>query len=344
MHKAQRLINHVALVLDASWSMKGRETTLQKVADEQIKHLALRSEELSQETRVSIYYFGDKTVECLIFDMDVMRLPSIADLYNVLYENTALIDATMKSQKDLATTSQLYGDHAFLTFVLTDGQENSSRLLPSVLRTHIANMDVNWSMGFLVPDRNGVAYMERLGVLKDSIAIWDTSSAAGLGQAASAIKTATDNFMTNRASGVRGTRSVFSTGADAVNKQTVSAALKPLHKGDYVLLDVPTKVRIDEFVRANGWDYVAGIGYYQLTKTETIQATKKIIVVEKATGTAYSGPQARQLIGLPNEALRVRPDRNPEYDIFVQSTSINRNLMPGTKLLVVSNVRSLATV
>src|SRR6478736_1986894 len=125
MHKAQRLINHVALVLDGSSSMSSHKSNLIKVADEQIKYLALRSEELQQETRVSVYLFAD-TVQCLIFDMDVMRLPSISDLYRSS-GMTALVDAVVKSQDDLATTSQIYGDHGFLTFVLTDGMENASK-------------------------------------------------------------------------------------------------------------------------------------------------------------------------------------------------------------------------
>lgn len=220
MHKAQRLINHVALVLDGSSSMRSHRNNLVKVADEQIRHLALRSEELSQETRVSVYLFADR-VECLIFDMDVMRLPSIADLYNAS-GMTALIDATLKSQADLATTSQIYGDHAFLTFVLTDGMENTSRHSIRDLANCVQNAEENWSLGFLVPDRQGVAYMQRFGASTSSIAIWDTTSASGIIDAVSTIRTATDNFMTNRASGVRGTRSVFSNGVDAVNKATVS--------------------------------------------------------------------------------------------------------------------------
>lgn len=338
MHKAQRLINHVALVLDASASMTYHGSNLVKVADEQIKYLAQRSEELSQETRVSVYHFGHTTIECLIFDMDVMRLPSVADLYKVLRENTALIDATMKSQQDLETTSQLYGDHAFLTFVLTDGEENYSRkYTPQDLSNKIMAAPVNWSMGFLVPDRKGVSYLERLGVLRDSIAIWDTNSAQGIAQAGSAIRSATDSFMTNRASGVRGTRSVFSTGVDAVNKATVSKALTPLNVGSYHIYPVTATDRIDEFVRRQGRTYNKGKAYYQLTKTETIQSQKDLVVVDKRDNKVYVGSQARHIVGLPDgRSARVRPDHNPYYDIYVQSTSINRKLLPGTKLLVLS--------
>lgn len=335
MHKSQALINHVALVLDASYSMRGREKAVVQATDEQIKHLAARSEELQQETRVSVYRFAER-IECLIFDMDVARLPSTEELYSVLYENTALIDATMKSQKDLETTSVLYGDHAFLTFVLTDGQENWSRKYTKAdLKNHLVRSDVNWSLGFLVPDSHGVQYMERLGVLRDSIAIWDTTSASGLNDAVSAIKTATDNFMNNRSRGIRGTRSVFSTGAEAVNKKTVSRNLEPI--SGYTLLDVHAVGRIDDFVQSSLGRYTKGKAYYQLTKSENIQPQKDIIVVEKATGNAYGGSNARHLIGLPDgEYTRVRPNHNPKYDIFVQSTSYNRKLVAGTRVLVKS--------
>src|SRR5687768_3028169 len=167
MHKAQRLINHVALVLDGSSSMRGHKANLIKVADEQIRYLALRSEELSQETRVSVYLF-DYNVECLIFDMDVMRLPSIADLYRA-NGMTALIDAVVKSQTDLATTSQIYGDHAFLTFVLTDGAENQSQNSWTVLPRYTNQASENWTVGFLVPDAQGQAYLTRAGVDKGLI-------------------------------------------------------------------------------------------------------------------------------------------------------------------------------
>lgn len=337
MHKAQRLINHVAIVLDASYSMSGRESAVVKVTDNQIQYLAKRSEELSQETRISVYRFGDRTIECLIFDMDVMRLPGTSDLYKVLYENTALIDATMKSQKDLETTSQLYGDHAFLTFVLTDGQENDSRNYSATdLQRHLRTAPDNWSMGFLVPDAQGQRYMERLGVLKDSVAIWDQHSATGLKDAATRIQQATDNFMTARSRGVRGTRSVFGTGIDVVNKTTVAGNLDPMDANKYRIYPVREAGQIRDFVEAQGHHYKAGMGFYALTKRETIQARKQIVVVEKKTDKAFTGTEARHLIGLPDgREIRVSPDDNPEYDVYVQSTSVNRKLVPGTNVLVI---------
>lgn len=337
MHQAQRSIKHVALVLDASSSMIKHEKKLVEAADDQIKHLALRSEELQQETRVSVYVFAYE-VKCIIFDMDVMRLPSIEDLYEA-NGRTALIDAVIKSQDDLATTSQIYGDHAFLTFILTDGEENQSRHRATDLVRANQAQRPGWYVAYLVPNKTGVAYLNRLGIDKGNIALWDADSTEGLVGAVQTIRTATESFMTSRATGSDwSSRGVFSTGVDAVNEQTVKSNLAPLNASGYQLLPVHGKVRIDDRVNGSGITYRVGSGYYELSKTEIIQPQKQIIVVDKGTNQAYSGEQARDLIGLPKSfAVKVKPDYNPKYKIFVQSTSVNRNLMPNTQVLVLTN-------
>jgi hypothetical protein len=69
-------------------------------------------------------------------------------------------------------------------------------------------------------------------------------------------------------------------------------------------------------------------------KTETIQANKGVAVVEKKTARVFLGTAARNLIGLPPMEVRVKPDFNPEFDIYIQSTSVNRKLIAGTKALL----------
>jgi hypothetical protein len=332
MHSAQKLINHVALVLDASSSMGPHEKKLVEIADKLIRDLALISEEKNQETRVSIYKFADN-VTPLIFDMDVMRLPSIADLYTI-YGMTALFDATIKSQVDLTTTSQIYGDHAFLTFVLTDGEENKSRNTRYEFSNLINNANENWTLAFLVPNSTSQAVLERFGAPSGNISVWDTRSTSGIVDAGHSIRQATETFMTNRASGIRGSRNVFSTGVDAVNDQTVRGNLTPLRQDQYVLVPVHYNASIREFIEGAGYHYTPGIGYYQLNKTEEIQGQKDIIIVDKNSGQAYSGPEARSILGLPNMHTKVKPTANPLYDIYVQSTSVNRKLIPGTRVLV----------
>lgn len=330
----ENYINHIALVLDASGSMNMHRAAVVRVADTLMQHLAARSTEMNQETRVTVYTFDD-VVKCCVYDKDVLRLPSIATLYEI-GGTTALIDATVQSQNDLAQTAQLYGDHSFLTYVLTDGQENASRRYSAKqLKDLLDGQADNWTTGVFVPNAAGVFEAKRFGFPAGNIATWDTASNQGVEEVGKIIRQSTDAYMTSRASGVRGTRSLFSTGSDAVNKATVSQAkLTPMKTGSYFLVPVPKDAVIKEFVESTGNPYRLGRAYYQLMKTETIQGNKALAVVEKATAKVFTGDEVRGLIGLSDLSVRVKPNHNPDYDIFVQSTSVNRKLIAGTKVLI----------
>lgn len=331
---AKNYINHVVLVLDASYSMKPHRSELVRVADGQVQYLARRSQELDQETRVSIYSFNT-TVQCLIYDKDVLRLPSIASLYHA-DGRTALVDASLKALDDLDQTATLYGDHAFLAFVLTDGQENASRHRPATLVDRLNHLPANWTVACLVPDQRSVFEAKGFGFPPDNVAVWDAASSAGVAEVGETIRRATDGFMEARATGLRGTRSLFSTGLDAVNADTVHANLTPVAPTMYDILPVHHDAPIREYAYSRGLtNYQIGKGFYQLTKTESIQPQKQVAIRERATGQIYWGDAARDLLGLPRGLnVRVKPNINPEYDVFIQSTSVNRKLIANTDLLV----------
>lgn len=332
------LINHVVLVLDCSASMTSNEHSVVKVADNEVKYLAQRSQEMSQETRVSVYVFDDD-VDCLIYDTDVLRLPSIASLYKI-GGNTALIDATLTSMEELEQTATLHGDHSFLIYVLTDGMENRSQRPRTDLRAKLGRLADNWTLACFVPDPVAKREALSIGFTADNVAIWDTSSSRGMQEVGNAVREATDNWMAGRATGVRGTRTLFSTGAEAVNKATVSATLTPLDKKAYMMLPVRERVQTRPFVTSHGLAYVNGSVFYQLMKTEHVQPQKEVIVVEKATNKVYAGSGARDLIGLPaGMTVKVKPDYNDSFDVFVQSTAVNRNLIPGTTCVVRNPVK-----
>ncbi|MFI8293693.1 vWA domain-containing protein [Streptomyces sp. NPDC085614] len=344
MSGSQNYINHVALVLDASSSMSHLSRKVVEVADQQIAYLARRSRELDQETRVTVYVFADK-VECVIYDKDVLRMPSLRQLYRA-GGMTALLAAALKSQRELAQTAQLYGDHSFLTFVLTDGQENAShrspdapsrspRELVAAVAEMIETQGDNWTLAVLVPDQMGKREAAQCGFPKDNIAIWDATSTQGLEEAGQVIREATEKFMVGRTQGIRGSRAVFSTGAEVVNKDAIEAAgLTPVDPSEYQLLAVARAAAIRDWIVESGHTYRTGGAFYQLSKSEKIQARKQIAVLEKSTDRVYTGPQARALLGLPDAEVRLKPDHNDDFTIFVQSTSVNRKLVPHTRLLL----------
>lgn len=328
-------VNHVCLVLDRSLSMSRHEQALVQAADLQIAHLAAKSQEMDQETRITVISFGD-TAEVLVWDMDVMRLPSIKELYKIS-GNTALATATTLALDDLAEIPTKHGDHSFLIFVLTDGQENRSpHEVRQILPHRVSALAENWTVAFLVP--NVLAQRdvhETVRIPKGNIALWDTTSADGAVEAGATIRDATDRFLEGRLRGDRGMgAAVFSTSTDAVNKGTIAAAaLTPLSPNNYLMLPVTEKVQIRSHVLTHGHQYVSGRAYYELSKRESIQPQKSVAVVDRKTGQVYTGPQARRILGLPDMEVKVRPDYNPDYKIFIQSTSVNRNLVAGTQLL-----------
>lgn len=327
-------INHVVFVVDESSSMGTHRNDVVKVVDQQVAHLARRSQELDQETRVSVYTFGTQVPDPIFYDKDVLRLPSIAQHYQPS-GMTALIDATVKSLDDLAQTAQLYGDHAFLVFVVTDGEENASRYNSSYdLQAKLKSLPPEWTVAVLVPNMFGKHAAQDDGFAPENIAIWDPNSTKGVEAAGRVVQQATEDWMVGRARGVRGTNALFSTGADAVNRQTVQSNLTPMNPRDYDVIPVHREDYIRPYVESRGLHYTIGKAYYQLTKTERIQAGKEVAIREKRTGKFYTGRAARDLLGLPAMEVKVKPDYNPEYDVFVQSTSVNRKLVMNTDLLV----------
>lgn len=328
----QNYINHIALVIDRSGSMDHLQKQVVQVADNQIDYLAKRSKELDQETRATVYTFDDR-IDCVYYDKDVLRMPSISEAYRI-GGATALIDATMKAIDDLSKTPELYGDHAFLVYVLTDGEENRSRTKAFELEAKIKGLPDNWTIAAFVPNQNGKFEAKKFGFPADNIAIWDTSS-KGLAEVGETIRTATDNFMTQRSVGVRGSKNLFNMAP--VSKAVVAGAMPKLHPGQYRMFDVLDTGRIDEFVESKTHRaYQLGEAFYQLSKTEKVQPAKKVALYDKKTHGVYVGWEARKLLGLPDHEVKVGPTQLPDFDIFIQSTSVNRKLVAGTKVLLVS--------
>lgn len=333
-------INHIVFVLDASGSMADFTGALIKVADAQVATLAETSKQLNLETRVTIYSFGD-AVECLVYDMDVLRLPSIATLYAVRNEMTALLDAAGEAIADLQQTPQKYGDHAFLLYLLTDGMENRSRRETAAsLSKTIAGLPDNWTLAALVPGASNAFAVKNYGF--PNVAIWDATSKAGVEEAGRTMAAATQSYMTLRSgTTARSTTNLFNLNAAAVSAQTITAAgLTPLPYGTYSLspiAGIPEKTQVSHYVNnILGLTFRLGSVYYQLTKPEKIAVNKLIALVDKKTDQVYVGREARTLLGLPDHEVKVAPATTDKYWIMVQSNSTNRHLVDHTKLLIMN--------
>lgn len=110
--------------------------------------------------------------------------------------------------------------------------------------------------------------------------------------------------------------------------------LEAVSPGRFQVLLVDSDQSIRDFVQANGLVFKQGRGFYQYTKTETIQDYKEVILRENITGDLFTGEKARELMGLPRTGtVRGRFIVPAGYTAFVQSTSVNRKLLGKTEFL-----------
>lgn len=194
-----------------------------------------------------------------------------------------------------------------------------------------------WTVAVFVPHPQAKFEAKKFGFASDNIAVWDASSGAGVVEMGKTISSTTDNFMASRSLGVRGYKNLFTT--NVVDAKTIAntTSMTKLHPGQYRLAEVKQKCRIDEFVESlTKRAYRMGEGYYELVKTEKVQPQKNVVIRQKKGGAVFSGPDARSILGLPDHEVKVGPQYNDEYEIYVQSTSVNRNLIPGQKLIIMS--------
>jgi hypothetical protein len=372
--KEQANITHICVVADASTSMSGLKNAVVRVIDGLVTQWQKQSLDLGDMTRLTLYQFSSpdyplpnsgEYVECIWYDTDITRIKSLKGKYTPR-GNTALIDATLRAQAELAQTSTLYGNHTFLFFVITDGEENRSRSSASDLVKVMDNLPDNWTVAALVPGIQGKISAQRYGFPPGNIDIWDATSERGVEEAGERIAQATASYMRTRSTDAtfRSTNTLFVGGQ--VDAAAVKARLKPLPSSAYDLITVvsrsgdesfekkkkPTKkfpegevigrfIRIDDYMNRVAPPFVIGKGYYQLFSAgartrEKVQGNKEVAVMDKKTSQVYVGPEARDIVGLPHHDVTVAPDANPDYEIFIRSTSDNRHLPcnKGVKLMV----------
>ena len=344
-----QLINHHLIVLDKSTSMRTIAKAAGQMADKVVEGVAPISDQADQEYRMTVLLFGDPVNKliCTAYDRDVKRTPTTSRLYRADEVSTALNDAVAQGIDVLQQVPQTYGDHAFILTVITDGEENNSQSYPAPtrygsgasleLRRKIAALPDNFTMTALVPGRGGVEWAKESGFYLDNIRQWETTQ-RGIEEVGRTILAATQTFTQARSLGTRSSTSYFTPNVAAVAQVAVSdpGAFNHISKDDYEMFGVVDKEQIKPFVeRQTGRPYAVGSTYYQHTKRETIQARKRLAVRNVLSGELLTGNNVRSLLGLGPHTQMVDPDKvDPIYHLYVQSTSVNRNLIPGQSVIV----------
>lgn len=233
-------------------------------------------------------------------------------------------------------------DVAFMVMVITDGQENSSRKWSGrTIGDKIRQLQATdrWTFVFRVP-RGGRQELVRLGIPEGNILEWEQTE-RGMKQSTVATQSAMATYYKGVKSGVKSTNT-FYTDMSKVSLNEVKAALVDISK-EVRLWKVTSSYGaiVREFCEYHlGMPMLKGAAFYQLTKKEDeVQDYKLIAVRHKTTGAVYAGQAARDIIGLPQYGMaKVAPGDHGNYDIFIQSTSVNRKLPTGSQVLYWPNV------
>lgn len=327
---------YIGIARDHSGSMGGLAKAAMKDYNLNVESIQNAAKKHNIETIVSVVEFGNPHVNRVVVNSPIDKLKPIS-FYQV-NGGTPMLDAV----GDLVNIFENMPDRddpnvSFLIMIVTDGEENQSRNWNwnyAVRRIQELQNTNRWTITFRIPKGHYKNQLVRFGLPAENILEWETTE-QGMELASVQTQNATSNFYESRSRGVTGTRNFYANLND-VKPQDV--------RNDLVAITAKCKVwsvkkadQIKAFCEKNlpkKEDWVKGAAFYQLTKSESVQAYKKFLIRTKKSGAIYGGYDARQMLGLPKDKeVKLVPGDHGEFDIFVQSTSVNRKLVPGTEVI-----------
>ena len=335
----------IALVRDHSGSMNRISAGAMRDYNATIGAIKAAAHATAQPTYVSVCelgYEGTTDVRTIISHQPVDSLTPLPR-YDAR-GGTPLWDAVAHAVRQLKS-HPLANDPstAFCVMITTDGRDEHSK---RETERSIQNLmdDLNgtdkWTFVFRVPKAE-VPRLLRMGLPEGNLLPWD-QSAASVAAAQNATTAAFTEYFSGRAKGMKSTTKFFANMAD-VKLQDVKAVCTNIGaEVQFLPVAQPDHdMQIRDFVEKRlGTKMLKGAAFYQLTKTEPkVQDYKIIAVQNKQTGEVYAGQAARQMAGLPQYGdCRVAPDDLGEWNVFIQSTSVNRKVVAGTTLMYWPNV------
>jgi hypothetical protein len=338
---------YVGIVRDHSASMSGVARYAARDYNSLVTSLKEAGAENQIDTIVSVVECGRRTaldgaaVVRAVVNSNVNVLQPIPETGYItdgagtpLWDSVAEIIHLLKQAPDFEDP-----EVTFLVQVVTDGEENRSKIGAATLAAQIralVNTD-RWTFTFRVPQRSARKLSRDLGLPEGNILEWNTSSGAGMAVSTAATTAAVKNLYSKRKAG---TKSVGTFYADLSNvtADDVQASLDDIST-DVIFYPVELRdhdLEIKDFIwNKLGKDLQKGKAFYQLTKTEkSVQDYKTIAIRDRKTGAVYAGAPARQMLGLPKYGdARLVPTNTGNFDVFIQSTSTNRKVKNGSRIL-----------
>lgn len=278
---------------------------------------------------------------------EVITIPSMLD-YETTGRSTPLWDSVGTAIEALEaanqraqynTTDKNALSDAFLVMVITDGEENSSSnwsVTSLMKKINALQATDRWTFVFRVP-KGSKKHLVNLGIPSGNVMEWDQTEAA-FQQSTVETTSSVRSYMEDRTKGVT-YKTQFFTNLDNVSPETLKKSLVDVTnnvKVVYVTKNDDGK-QIRDFCNDKIGKFETGHTLYQLTKKEPIvQDYKKLYIRNKTDGKIYGGSNARTMLGLPEVGnIAITPGDHGQYDIFIQSNSVNRKVQKDTCVLYV---------
>lgn len=337
------LKNYVGISRDHSASMGTIARAAARDYNDLIAALREGAAEEKIDTIVSVvkcgvYGYGRTENKFDTINSNVMVLSPIQESsYEATGRNTPLFDSVNMLIEQLQEVPDASDPNvSFVVMVVTDGEDNASKLSGRTLGDMIRRLQATdrWTFVFRVP--RGAKYrLVGFGIPEGNILEWEQTT-KGMEESTRITASAVRSFYSARNAGVTNTNTFYAN-MSGVSKKEIKKALKDV-SGEVTVYMVEANnhgVQIRDFVEAQGFTYNKGCAFYELSKPEKVQEYKRIAIRDKSTGAVYSGDNARDLLGLPHYGdIKLTPGAHGNYEIFVQSTSVNRKLVEGTNLMI----------
>lgn len=350
--KKQEVVSttHTHLLLDTSGSMSYFSNNLYRLLVNQLQNLVdIQNENPDELMMCSVYGFSDR-IYSIVSSTDVKTAFNYVNALNEAHlfkqwSGTNLYDSMKIVIEESNKVLYAHGEktsHVFIT--LTDGQDTKYSLNSA---PNFSSYDKsNRTFMILHPPGFGAAINQAFSKVRFlNIREWEVSK-ENIETTSRDLENSHRVFMRNKITrGVMGSSSYYT--------PVVSTSLvKTLDKVSSVfqVWKVQTREPIKSFVDSKlaklrtkkdraelGSIYAVGRGFYQLMKKETVQPNKQIAIMD-SKGQIFDGSEARKALGVPEDKnFTIIPDPNSKWTIFIQSTSVNRILIPGTDFLYLKN-------
>lgn len=226
-------------------------------------------------------------------------------------------------------------DVANLVLVITDGEENQSRLTAAALKTKIVGLQNTdrWTFTFRVPKGYGARLINLLGLSSGNVIEWEQTE-ADLDRSTRHTMSGTQSYFAARSVGKTSVQNFYANPADVKGLEAKLDDVSSKYKR-YVIGPYQDGISISDFCIEKTGKYDLGRVHYSLTKTEKVQQNKDIVIRDTVKGSVYAGKNARALLGLPEVGeIKLSPGNMGQFEVFVRSTSNNRKLYANTAVLV----------